>query len=453
MDSFMLNSDPAKSLYEHVRDLPIIDYHNHLSVTDISENTRFYDIYELWVKPDPYKHRVMRMCGVKEKYITGDASDFEKFKAWCRTYPKIIGNPLYVWSQMELKTVFQISEIPNENNAEEIYEKANLYLRNNEVTAESLINKFNVEFACPCVSLADDFSVFSDKINFAPSLRGDDITSPSPDFIHRLEKNTNKINNLSDYKRAIQKRLNEIEKVGCRFTDHALDNGFEFYIDDGGNDKRFEGLLQGKPIKPEDAKKLFSYLIVFLSGEYARRKMTMQLHIGAERYTSTRLRTLAGAAGGFAGIGNSVDIKSLTQMLDVLEQGEYGLPRIVLFTLNPADNAMFSVLSGSYSKDNASGLITQGPAWWWCDHKYGIKEVLENIVSFGLLSNFVGMTTDSRSFLSFVRHDYFRRILCDWLGEKFENNELCCGLSELKLLADGMCYYNAKNIIEEMQEK
>jgi len=449
MDSFILNSDTAKILYEHIKDLPIIDYHNHLSVTDISENKRFYDIYELWVKPDPYKHRVMRICGVPERYITGDASDFEKFKAWCGVYPKLIGNPLYVWSQMELEAIFGISEMPNEHNAEEIYEKANLYLKNNEITTERLLEKFNVEFACPCVSLVDDFSVFADKNGIAPSLRGDDMLSPSLEIIHKLEKITNKINDLSDYKRAIQNRLDEIEKVGCKFTDHALDNGFVFFADDGENDKRFELLLQDKLTNPEDVKKLFSYLMVFLCGEYARRKMTVQLHIGAERYTSTRLRTLAGPAGGFAGIGNSVDIKSLTKMLDTLEQGEYRLPRIVLFTLNPADNAIVSVLSGSYSKDNVSGLITQGPAWWWCDHKFGIKEVLENTASFGLLSNFVGMTTDSRSFLSFVRHDYFRRILSDWLGEKFENNELCCSLSDLKLLADNMCYYNAKNIITE----
>ena len=185
-------------------------------------------------------------------------------------------------------------------------------------------------------------------------------------------------------------------------------------------------------------------MLTFVCEEYARLNFTVQLHIGAQRYTSTRLRTLAGAAGGFAGIGNSADIASITQFFDTLEQGEYGLPKLVLFTLNPTDNAMLSVLSGSYSKDNVAGLITQGPAWWWCDHQYGIKEVLENTASFGLLSNFIGMTTDSRSFLSLVRHDYFRRILCDWLAEKFENNELCCSIDNLKTLVSDMCYKNSK---------
>jgi len=225
-------------------DLPIIDYHNHLSVADISENKRFYDIYDLWIKPDPYKHRTMRMCGVSEKYITGDASDFEKFKAWCSIYPKLIGNPLYVWSQMELEEVFGILELPNENNAEAIYKQANLYLQNNEVTPKSLLNKFNVELACPCVSLSDDVSVFENKVNISPSLRGDDIVSPNTEIIKKLEAVTNTINNLSDYKNAVRKRLDVIKTVGCKFSDHALDNGFRYYIDDGKNEEWFNEVVK-----------------------------------------------------------------------------------------------------------------------------------------------------------------------------------------------------------------
>ena len=447
-NKFLLNLKTAKDLYETAKDLPIIDYHNHLSVADISENRRFTDIYNLWIKPDPYKHRAMRMCGVSEKYITGDASDFDKFKAWCSVYPKLVGNPLYVWSQMELETVFEISVLPNESNAETIYKQANEYLQNNEITPESLLNKFNVEFACPCVSLTDDFAVFKGKSNIAPSLRGDDIVSPSLQMIKKLEAQVNAINNLTDYKNAVKKRLEEIKNVGCKFSDHALDNGFRYYCDDGKNEERFDEVLKGMSLDGEDLKKLSSYLLTFVCEEYARLCFTVQLHIGAQRYTSTRLRALAGAAGGFAGIGNSADIDSLTQFFDTLEKRENGLPKFVLFTLNPADNAMLSVLSGSYSKDNASGLITQGPAWWWCDHKYQIKEVLENIASFGLLSNFTGMTTDSRSFLSLVRHDYFRRILCDWLAQKYENNELCCSIEDLRALVCDMSYNNAKKTIE-----
>ncbi len=447
-NNFLLTSKTAENLYNFAKELPVIDYHNHLSVADISENKRFYDIYDLWIKPDPYKHRAMRMCGVPEKYITGDAPDFEKFKAWCSVYPKLIGNPLYIWSQMELETVFGITVLPDEENAEVIYKKANSYLESNEITPQTLLSKFNVELACPCVSIADDFSVFKSKTNLTPSLRGDDMTAPDTEFIKKLENLTGKINNLTDYKKALSSRLDEIKAVGCKFSDHALDNGFKFYTDDEENDKRFIKLLKGELSDTLDLQKLFSHLLVFLSGEYAKRNMTVQLHVGAQRYTSTRLRTIAGPAGGFAGIGNSADILSFTKLFDTVEQSEYGLPKIILFTLNPADNAMFSVLSGSYSKDTVPGLITQGPAWWWCDHKYGICEVLENTTAFSLLSNFIGMTTDSRSFLSFVRHDYFRRIVSDWLANKFENNELCCSYEDLESLISNICYKNAKNITE-----
>lgn len=445
MSEYLLKSATAKRLFDYAESFPIIDYHNHLSISDIAENKRYDNIYDLWIKPDPYKHRAMRMCGIDERLITGDGTRLEKFKAWCETLPQLIGNPLYVWSKMELYDIFGIEDMPDKNSAEDLYKKLNGYLAENEVTPKSLMERFNVEFACPCVSITDDISGFNGM--FAPSLRGDDIVTLHKNFISELEKLTNKIESFEDFKTAIGKRLDELTKAGCRFTDHALDNGFKYTEDDGKNQERFKLLLNGE-IDECDKEKLASYILTYLCGEYAKRNMTLQLHIGAQRYTSTRLRMLAGGAGGFAGIGNSVDIKSLTQMLDDIEKCENGLPKIVLFTLNPADNAMFSVLSGSYSKDGVKGLITQGPAWWWCDHKAGITDALENMAAFGTLSNFVGMTTDSRSFLSFVRHKYFRIILCNWLADKYYNNELCCTIEDLKKLIKKMCYQNARELKE-----
>ena len=193
--------------------------------------------------------------------------------------------------------------------------------------------------------------------------------------------------------------------------------------------------------------------LIFLAGEYAKRDLVMQLHIGAQRFTSTKLREAAGAAGGYAGIGNSVDVQSLTSLLDAVDMREHRLPKTVLFTLNPADNALISVLSGSYSRDGVSGLITQGPAWWWCDHKQGILDMLEHTAAFSLVSNFVGMTTDSRSFLSFVRHDYFRRILCDWLGKKIDDGEPVSDIEYAKSLVYDLCYGNAKRIINKKGRK
>ncbi len=439
---YLLNTHTSKILYDKIKDLPIIDYHNHLSLDDIKTNRRYTDIYDLWIKPDPYKHRAMRMCGVEERYITGDAPDKEKFFKWCETLPKLIGNPLYVWSMMELERVFGIMDFPNSDNREEIYNKTNKYLNENEITPMSLLKIFNVELACPCVSLFDDVSFFESMDILSPSLRGDDIVLPDKDTIKTLPYD---INNLNDYKKIISQRLDVMKDAGCIFTDHAIDNGFKYFDDDGKNELRFESILNGKNLSEDDKKRFSSYMLTFLCSEYAKKGLTVQLHIGAKRETSTRLRNLAGKAGGYAAIGNSVDIASLTNMLDTLEKGEYRLPKIVLFTLNPSDNAMISVLSGSYSKDGVAGLITQGPAWWWCDHKDGIWDALKNITSFGLLSNFIGMTTDSRSFLSFVRHDYFRRIVCEFLGEKYERNELMCDVDYLEKLLYDICYNNSKN--------
>ena len=445
---FLLNNQAAKALYAEVKELPIVDYHNHLSMADISADRRFLDIYDLWIQPDPYKHRAMRMCGVAEKYITGEASNEEKFVKWCETFPKLLLNPLSHWSMMELQRVFGITETPNGQNAKEIYEQCNRYLQNHEVTTSGLLKRFNVEYACPCASLTDDLSIFEKTSCVAPSLRGDDVVAPTKDFIKLLSARAQtEIKDLESFERVIEKRLLAFQKAGCTFSDHALDNGFAYYPDDGENKARFQALLQGE-LSGEEKAKLSSYVLFTLGKLYAKHGFVMQLHIGAQRYTSTKLRQAVGPAGGFAGIGNSVNVNALTCFLDELDCAEYGLPKTVLFTLNPADNALVSVLSGSYAKDGVAGLITQGPAWWWCDHKLGMVEMFENAAVFSALSNFVGMTTDSRSFLSFVRHDYFRRVLCDWLGEKWEKGELFCGFDSVKELAKKLCYENAKKSVE-----
>ena len=444
---FLLGGEIARQLYAEVEKLPIIDYHNHLSVEDISNNKRFYDVYDLWIQPDPYKHRAMRMCGVVEKYITGDASKEEKFLKWAETLPKLQLNPLSHWSAIELERVFGVKEYLNEKNAKKIYEQCNEYLNKNAITVGSLLDLFQVEYACPCQSLIDEITRFVGNKRFSPSLRGDDIVIPSKSFLEKLEETSQiKINNLLDFEKAVEKRLIDFKDVGCRFADHALDDGFIFYQDDSKNEQRFEALLTGT-IEKEDQDKLRSYILVRLATLYSKYNFVLQLHIGAQRYTSTRLRKCVGPAGGFAGIGNSVNVLALTSCLDAVESAEYGLPKILLFTLNPADNALVSVLSGSYSKDNVGGLITQGPAWWWCDHKLGIVDMLENTATFGVLSNFIGMTTDSRSFLSFVRHDYFRRVLCDWLATKYEKGEMLCEWNDLKNMAIDLCYNNVKKIL------
>ncbi len=449
MQELFLNSDTEKKLYAYAKTLPVIDYHNHLPTAEIREDKRFDNLYDLWIKPDPYKHRAMRMCGVPEEYITGTADRFEKFLKWCETVPKLIGNPLSVWAGMELQAVFGIDVRPCKENAKEIYQFCNTYLKEHAVTPSTLFKQFHVELACPCMSISDPIDTVSDGM--IPSLRCDTLFPPSQDLIKMLAGDS-EIKSLSDFEQAVRVKLKEFSDRGCIFSDIALDNGFRFYHNDGQNGRRFEQILAGKALEGEEKTRFFSGLLEFLGERFSELGYVMQLHIGAERYTSTRLREKTGAAGGYAGIGSGVCVKSLTEFLDTLDQKESGLPKTILFPLNPADNAVFSTLSGSYARDGIRGLVTQGPAWWWCDHAYGIREMLENAAAFGTLSNFVGMTTDSRSFLSFVRHDYFRRILCGFLGEKFERNEFCCSYEDLEKLVYQMCYYNAKELLRRNEK-
>lgn len=451
MDEFLFHSECARKLYHAcARKLPIIDYHNHLSLNDLKENKRYTNIYELWIAPDPYKHRAMRMCGVEERLITGEAAPEEKFYAYCKIFPELVGNPLYIWSLMELQTVFECEDIPKEENAQELYAKLNDYLGKNRIDTRYLLDLFQVEYAFPCTSLLDDISLYRDEKRLAPSLRGDDILCPTAEWMKKLAEDTvGTINSLDDFCSAIAVRLDEFSDVGCRFADHALDEDFVFFSDDGKNEERFAKMTAKSVLTEEDKKRLSSFLLIFLMGEYARRGWILQLHIGALRYTSTRLRKLAGAAGGFAAIGNSLKMSALTTLLDTAEQGKWGLPKTIIFPLNPSYNAAVSVLSGSYSKDGISGLITQGPAWWWCDHLQGMREMLDYTASFGTLGNFVGMTTDSRSFLSFVRHDYFRRVLCNWVSEKMSNGEFPISKSNAEELIYKMCYANAKNAVTD----
>ncbi|MBQ3225094.1 MAG: glucuronate isomerase [Oscillospiraceae bacterium] len=443
---FLLTTPLAKKLYSEVaRDLPIIDYHNHLPVGDISKNIKPENIAKLWVTSDPYKHRAMRILGIPEKYITGDASDFEKFEKWYASLPRLIGNPLFDWSIMEMRTVFDFELLPF-TNAKEVWDELNSRLSG--MSARDILGKFNIEYSAPCASLCDDLSPFNTASGLCPSLRGDDLLFPAPELITKLEELTKTgISTLQSYLDAIDIRLAAFKNTGCVFSDHALDNGFDYADDDGANEKRFAALLHGDKLCQSDASFLRSYVLKALFALYAKHGFTVQLHIGAQRSTSTRLRTLAGAAGGYAAAGSCVDVTALTTLLDAAEKGEYGLPRILLFTLNPADNAVMATLCGSYSKDGEEAFVSQGPAWWWCDHYQGICDMLDNFMCHSVLSSFIGMTTDSRSLLSFVRHDYFRRVLCEWISDKVSKNRLP---EDFNLLADTVsriCYKNAKRLL------
>lgn len=424
-EDFLLGTKSAEKLYlEYARDLPIIDYHNHVSVRDVMENRKFDNIHELWLASDPYKHRLMRISGVDEHFITGDAEPSEKFEKFCEIFPCLAGNPVFDWAKMELDHVFGIDVIPTKENARYIYDRCREALRGEDYRNNAILKKFNVEYSAPVVSLFDDISGFKSK-DFAPSLRGDNLLSPTEETYRTLEAMTGKkVCDTVSYIAAVAVILDRLTAVGCAVADHALDTGF---LESLENEREKE-------------------ILTLLAGEYAKRGWTMLLHLNASRKTSSRLRSLAGPFGGFAAAGQCVSITALTTLLDRMESTS-GLPNTVLFSLNMSDFAPLAILQGSFSECGIPSKVQLGPAWWWCDHALGIENALGAISSFGVLSEFIGMTTDSRSILSFVRHDYFRRIVSTWIEK--QNREKCWGLGECDLghIIKKISYENAKEKI------
>ncbi len=423
--SFLLKNKTAKKLYEGIaKNLPIIDYHNHLSVTEIEQNKKFSNLYELWIGSDPYKHRLMRICGIEEKFITGNAEPYDKFIKFCEIFPLLAGNPVYHWCQMELATVFSLKDEINGGNAKYIYDKCGEMLSSSEYSTKGIIKRFNVENLSPVTTILEDLTPYNGK-TITPSLRGDELLVPSEELKKGLFLKTGvEIKCEKDYFNAIEIVLDQFHKKGCRVADHSLDSGFLDNVRKG--DKKVEFLIR-------------------LANEYAKRKWTLLIHFGAKRKTSERLLRLAGTAGGYAAVGEGFNLSALCDLLGKTE--EKGLPDTVLFPLNMADQAAVSVMQGSFSQDNVPSKVGIGPAWWWCDHAMGIKNTLDCVSSFGVLSEFIGMTTDSRSILSLTRHDYFRRIFCSYLAEKNLIEEWGVKIETLEEIVDKVCYRNAKNKI------
>ena len=414
---FLLGCDAARELYHGYAELmPVIDWHNHLSPGDMACDRRYGNIGQLWVVSDPYKHRAMRLNGIPERFISGDASGREKFDAWAETCPYTAGNPLYHWSALELERVFGVDILLDSGTAQEIWDRCNAMLAEDRWSTLGIMRKWNVDVLCTSDDLLSDVGVHRKETEKAgtfrvlPSLRGDSILSFGTEANRRL------VAGLSETVPA-----------------DGLDSYLAGYLADGN-------------IAPDDKVYLSSYMLGFLAGEYARRGWVMQLHIGAERHTSSRLRSLAGPAGGYATIGQSCDIRSLVDFIDGCDSVGR-LPKTIIYTLNPADNAAFATLTGSFSEDGVWGKIQSGPAWWYNDHKDGIENCLKAVSSYGLLWRNLGMTTDSRSILSFSRHEYFRRILCGYIGGLVEAGELPPDIQMLGKMVQDISYNNAKEWI------
>lgn len=457
-NDFLLRTEPAVRLYEtFARDLPIVDYHCHLDPAAIAEDTGFEEIVELWIAGDPYKWRAMRLNGVPERLITGDASAEAKFAAWAKTVPRLVGNALFHWSAMELSHFFGITETLCEDNAERIRAHCNKQLGAHDFRAQALLQRGRVERLCTSDDWTDSLEhhqAMQDApsgITMLPSLRADKaLAVDAPEYgvwVDHISKTTgNAVRDLESLKRALCELLDRFATSGCRMADHGLgDTSFDV-ISDSASENLFARILDGERLSEAEALGLRSALLSFLAQEYARRGWILQLHLGAQRSTSTRLRQLCGPAGGYACIGSSQHIEPLCRLFDHLER-QNALPRTILYPLNPSDFEMFASLTGSFAEDGVPGKIQLGPAWWYNDHRDGIRRQFEAVASYSLLGRFVGMTTDSRSLLSTVRHDYFRRLFCDLIGGWIAEGSLHDDDAILGPLVRDVCYENANHLL------
>lgn len=432
-DDFLLENKTAVRLYnDYAKNMPIFDYHCHLSEKQILENKRFNDVCEVWLGGDHYKWRLMRNFGVSENLITGDASNHDKFVAYCKTLATAFGNPLYHWSQLELKEFFNCELEINEENAETIWNWCNDYIALNDITPQKLIEQSNVKHIFTTNEVFDDLSTFEEikkkgyKFTVTPAFRADKMMNIEAekynDFIAILESKTKKINTFGDFEAAIADRLEEFIKVGTVASDIAVERVCEV-PERRVAEEAFDERRKGKTLTQVQVDAFKGYMTYYLMKLYASRNIRTELHVGAMRNNNSAMLAKLGLDTGFDSISEDNSIRNMSRLFDKLND-ENALPRTIIFNLNPKMNAEIMTLIGCFQSDEARGKIQYGPAWWFLDNKVGMYKHLDDLTATGHLGAFVGMLTDSRSFLSYPRHHYFRRILCNYLGRMMENGEM-----------------------------
>jgi glucuronate isomerase len=456
-EEFLLSSDVARRLYhEHAARQPILDYHCHLSPVDIAGNRRFANLHEIWLEGDHYKWRAMRANGVAEKYITGDASPYEKFIAWARTVPYTLRNPLYQWTHLELQRYFGICELLDETSAPKIWEQANSVL-DKDLTAQAILQKFHVEVLCTTDDPTDDLrhhkavakSGLATRI--FPAFRPDKaLTIGQTEFkpwASQLGKAANvEIKNLASFLDALRQRHDFFHSCGCRLSDHGLDHCFATPCSDQIAAEIFLKGLDGKFVTEDERTQFASFMMLFFARLDAEKGWTKQLHLGALRNINSAARAQIGPDTGYDTVGDFPQIRLLAAYLDLLAR-ENSLPQMILYNLNPADTFSFAALTGSFQGGNQPGKVQYGSAWWFLDQKDGMTAQINALSNAGLLSRFIGMVTDSRSFMSYSRHEYFRRVLCGIVGRDVASGELPNEPELLSRLVEGICYRNAKQYL------
>ncbi len=453
-NNFILNGKTAKALYEGLaKDAPVYDYHCHLCAKDIYEDEIFTDISSIWLGYDHYKWRTMRFAGVPEEYITGNGDGRTKFKMWAKTCERLIGSPLYHWANMELETYFGVNEVLKESNADKIYDYCNAKIKEDKLSPVKMIQSSNVKLICttddPSDSLEYHFLLGknTDK-GFAvlPTFRPDNalkiLNDNFVEYIKKLESSSNvKITAYKDLLAALKNRIEFFGQAGCVLSDHSLESLIYLPGDFDEAANIFEKKLNGAPVSVEEAEKYKLYTLCVLAEAYKEAGWAMQLHIGAIRSTNDSMLKKAGVDSGFDIMNDFQIAEPLAKLLNDMDK-KNALPKTILYTLNSKDNLVLASLPHCFTEDGVPGKVQFGAAWWFNDHKEGITAHLKAIADQGMLAYFVGMLTDSRSFLSYVRHDYFRRILCSFVGDLVDKGEFADDAEILEEIVEGICYKN-----------
>ncbi|HEY5823626.1 MAG TPA: glucuronate isomerase [Cyclobacteriaceae bacterium] len=457
-EDFLLSNEHARTLYhQYAKDLPIIDYHNHLPPQDIANNRQFKNLTQIWLEGDHYKWRAMRTLGVNERFITGDGSDTEKFEQWAHTVPYTMRNPLYHWTHLELKRYFGIKTLLNQESAKDIYEKTSKLLVTSDYTVQSLLTRMNVEAVCTTDDPIDSLEFHQlAKNNGTPTLL---LPTFRPDksfavenpvayktYLGKLAVAANvEINSFENLLLALETRIEFFNSLGGKLADHGLE---QFYYPENKQaytiSSLFNKLMKSEPLEKNEIQFYKYSVLIELGRMYHKKGWTQQYHIGAIRNNNERLLQKLGPDTGFDSIGDFSQGVALSKFLNELDKTNQ-LAKTILYNLNPADNELMATMVGNFNDGTIKGKIQYGSGWWFLDQKDGMEKQINALSNMGLLSCFIGMLTDSRSFMSFPRHEYFRRILCNLIGKDVANGELPWDEKWLGKLVSDICYYNAKN--------
>ncbi len=450
-EDFLLHNDVARELYhDHAAHAPIFDFHCHLPPDQIAANKTFRNLYEIWLAGDHYKWRAMRSNGESERFCTGDASDWEKFLAYARTVPHTLRNPLYHWTHLELQRSFDVHQLLDESTAKEIWDSANAKLP--AMPVHTILEKNRVAVVCttddPTDSLEHHRKIRADgklKTKVYPAWRPDKaLAVDQPAAWNAWVDKLGAPGTLQAFLAALEKRFQFFHDNGCRLSDHGLNHSFSDDCTEAEAARVFTTARAGKTVMPAEANQFRSFLMHWMGEQYGARGWVMQLHLGALRNNNTRLMRTLGPDTGFDSIGDWPQAASLAKFLDRLDQNNR-LPKTILYNVNPVDNYAFGTMLGNFQDGSVPGKLQFGSSWWFLDQKEGIEWQLNTLSNLGLLSRFVGMLTDSRSFLSYSRHEYFRRILCNLLGKDVANGELPRDMKQLSQLVRNICFDNARN--------